>query len=218
MKKSVFTVFLTCFTVVNSFSQGTGFATLSGMSGISSIWSGSDSKSDIIGFGVDLRAGYRFKSNFQLCTGISYLKTGFTNNFDYILTNNTESGYYESYKFTHLLVPVELGYAFRLGDKFSLIPSVNIGVSHLLSGTYFVQTDYVYEKKFDTQQLNSYCSFTIWAGAGLHLTYEVSDKIGLIAGNQFNSMVSDFWKISSSGLGDQKMYILSGDIGIRYNF
>lgn len=219
MKKAAFTLFLICLATINSFSQSEGFASLSGMLGPSSIWAENDNKDDVLALGLDLKVGYRFKNNLQLSTGISYLRTGFTNNLAYIIPlNNLSISYYEEYKFTHLLVPVELGYSFRLGHKFCLIPSVNIGVSHLLKGSYFSQTDNFYKEKFDAARLNSYNSFTFWAGAGLHLTYDVTERIGLTGGYQFNSMISDFWKISSSGLGGQMMYVISGDLGIRYRF
>jgi hypothetical protein len=217
MKKVVFTLLLICFAAVNSFSQNRGFISLSGMSGPSSIWSEADNKSDILGFGLDFKIGYHFRNNFQLSTGISWLKTGFSNRLDYALSP-VELEYYESYKFTQLLIPVELGYSFRLGDKFWIIPSINIGLSHPLSGSYFSQTDNIYEEKFNTQRLNNYNSFTFWAGTGVHLTYDVTERIGLTGGFQFNSMVSDFRKISVSGMGSQMMYVLGGDIGIRYNF
>lgn len=215
MNKITLLVFFLIAAAKISWAQKGTFVAASANWGISSKWAGEEYGIDDAGWSLNAELGYRFQNNFQISTGLCIIKTAFSNNFNYIIPE--PSDYYETFRFKHLMLPLSVGYNFQLSPKLTLTPSVNTGVSYLLSGNYQSETSSSFKEKFNRQTLAAnYNEISIWAGTSLQLSYTVNERISLTGSYVFNSMVSNFSKEKLERLGYQKMYVAMAGLGLKY--
>lgn len=174
------------------------------------------SGSTVGAFGLDLKAGYRFGSNIELITGLSFNKTGLSNKMEAVYPYNL-SPYSERFTYYNVYVPLEIGYSLKVNERFRIIPSVSVGLSHLLAGKYLVETDFTYSQDLDrVTRIKNYNSIAVWAGAALLASYHLTDRWSLFGGYRYNGMLKSFTKSSFAPNSDQQqLLVVSGELGIR---
>lgn len=170
-------------------------------------------------FGLDLKAGYRLGNNLELSTGIGITKTGISNKMEAVYPYNA-SPFSERFIYYNIYVPVEIGYSFKLSERFKLIPAISAGFSHLLSGKYFVETEQSYRQDLNRTTIRkNYNTVAFWAGAALSASYSFNERFSLFGGYRFNGMLKKFTKSSFAPNGDQQqLFVVNGELGIRCNF
>jgi hypothetical protein len=186
------------------------------------------SQSAIFCFNASLNIGYRYK-NWRIESGIEYLTSGYQMNNLNLTLDPDPAGYkrdgQDKYKMTysHVAVPLRLGYVICPNKKLSLVPYVGVLVSYNMSAKSAVTVNGNGDKttwsKADFDE--SYNRVSIWGTANLYLEYRLSNKISLFGGPSFKYMFSNMAKtkpnISAVDQLKQRSQTTTIDLGIHIN-
>ncbi len=166
------------------------------------------------------------KGNWHLETGIEYIETGYKmenaslyiySNFN-ILSSGGTTGVSNpvgdvNLRFKHILVPVALGYNFKSGKHWALIPMVGTGLSYNLNPTIIVDAGNGGEKVTNTYYQTNQVRLSVWATARLAAEYNITDNLAVFLQPQANMIVS---KLVEKYRTDSKNFALTATVGVRF--
>lgn len=166
---------------------------------------------------IETQVGLDYKINrFSLGTGISYCTsidgaehnaTPFPNAYNYD----------QRYIFRHFMVPINFGYHIPMGNRFFLIPMVNLGLSYNTSVKYMTWEDHylnLYERKLSQQEFDQhYKRVSLWAGLALRFSYRIADRLSLLAALHGRGSITPINKDSHY---QQRSSSISAGAGLQY--
>lgn len=182
------------------------------------------SQSGLMSYQGTLGIGYQLK-RWRIQSGIQYLTSGYQLNnilsgsgFDPL--NPNQSGH-DKYRmsYTHIGIPIQIGYTIAPHKKWSLVPYLGIIMGYntrAAAGTITssMVTSPLTKAEFD----NRYNRLSIWGTAALHAEYKVIDRVSLFGGPSFKYMLSNFGKPFSAVPEDrwkQRNQSITLDLGIK---
>jgi hypothetical protein len=183
-------------------------------------------KSGLLSYNAKIGIGYKYK-NWRFQVGLQYLTTGyklnnllFGSDFDPTKLIIIGTGSYQI-TYTHLGVPLQVGYTLRPEKKLSIIPyagiltSYNLGAKSIIneSGNETINT---WTKE---QFKNRYNTISIWGITALQLEYKVNERISIVGGPCVNYMISNFSQNPSVIVHEsiQRNYAFNFDLGVKIN-
>ncbi len=157
---------------------------------------------NIFSYNPSLLIGYKHKS-WSLTTGISFLKTGYNEDQLYFMdlgTNEPNDKITEFYY--HIMVPLIFSEQFNIGKHFFIRPGFGFAVSYNTTAIEnFEETGIYYNAgagknqpltKDEFDQI--YFRFIGWEILRLQAGYKVNDRVNIIAGPEYQFMLSSFIK------------------------
>ncbi len=172
-----------------------------------------------INFDAGALAGYQ-RGKWIFTTGLLYLRTGSKTPFT--LTdpygNPTGKSWFQ-YRYSHLVLPLEVGRIFIIGKKLTLTPSAGLGLTYNTSGV--IKAD-IGNKVIDipVAGLNSYKNGTgCYALAQAELAWPITSKLAITCAPAYNYMLTRmiFQQSSPDAVWDHD-YSLLLNIGIKWHF
>ena len=167
---------------------------------------------------MGLLAGYQIKK-WKLETGLQYMVSGYRLERVYFgsLYNDIQNSSTKQI-YSHLMIPIQLSYAFPLYDNITVEPILGVAESFNIGETNITQY------KDDRQSLktgnsafnNRYNRFSLWGTAGFRFEYRIDPKLSILAGGTFQYMMTNF--IQSTQLSyytSQHNYALLVNAGLR---
>ncbi len=167
-----------------------------------------------------LAIAYRHKK-MQLSSGIGYMQTGREALSTYWISKGASTGQVWTYKrqelqrYNHILVPLTLGYSFKLSKEFSFIPAIGAGITYNTNVQYGTQ-------KYAGENFDKYFErFSLWSIAEADLVYRLSPNVSVIAGTSTYYMLTNIVKGAyAKYMGfppSIHVYALFFNVGIKYN-
>jgi hypothetical protein len=166
------------------------------------------------------------KGGWHLETGIEYIETGckmenvslyMYSNFNILSTGGTNGVSNPtgdvSLRFKHIMVPVTLGYDFKSGKHWSLVPMIGTGLSYNLNPAVIVDAGSGGEKVTGTYYQTNQVRISVWATARLAAEYNVTDNLAVFLQPQANMIVS---KLVEKYRTDSKNFALTATVGLRF--
>lgn len=166
---------------------------------------------------IETQVGLDYKINrFSLGTGISYFTS--TDGTEHNATPLPNAYNYDHrYIFRHFLVPVNFGYHMPLGNRFFVIPMINLGLSYNTSVKYMTWEDHylnLYERKLSQPEFNQHFRrVSLWAGLALRFSYSITDKLSLLAAIHGRGTITP---INKDEPYQQRSSSISAGAGLQY--
>ena len=169
--------------------------------GLSSVISNYDHPTSTI-YNYNLRMGVGYERNkWRIETGVRYFTTGYKNAEYLVFENNinTTTGVItgsekvnNTYTFTHIAVPVSIGYKIPLTKKLSLVPMAGALVSYNLKCHLKSVTDiYTYSVDYPQEEFErTYNRINVWGSAAINLEYKVGRRLKVAGGLQTDFMLN----------------------------
>lgn len=178
----------------------------------------SASQPGILTYQASIGAGYQYK-NWRLQSAIQYFRSGsrYTLSGDFG-HNNPDGPAFLQQSYTHLGIPLLIGYTFFPKKSFRLIPLLGVTASYNINAR---------EKSKGVMQTTVYEPFgevyhriSCWGSALLLAEYGVSNRISVFGGPTLKYMLSGFNKTPDSGtvLSSQSNYNIDVELGTRIAF
>ncbi len=218
--KKVFSLWVVCllcqaasaqngFYIAPSFSAGTGYV------------HGQDQSSRQLGlfsYQASAGIGYQYK-NWRLQSGLQYFSSGtrYTLGGDFAL-RNPEGPVFLQQQYTHIGIPLLLGYTFFPQKSFHLVPFLGLTTSYNIN---------VREDSRGLLRTMEYRPFTamyhrisLWGNAQVFGEYQVNNKIHVFGGPTLQYMLSGFNKAPEYGTtsANQRNYNIRFELGARIAF
>jgi hypothetical protein len=168
------------------------------------------------GHSLQLKAAYHV-GKFSISLGVSHFSSGVS------IRNSPVDTYpytYDELTLTHLMLPLALNYHAPMGNKFEFIPSIGLGISYNTGAKYMTSSSdsSFYQKKFSNEEFNEiFRKVSIWSSGAVHFSYRLSEHLALLAGSEFQIMLSNKFK-PNAGIGNEHPLTLFFGLGARYRF
>lgn len=219
MKKAL--SFLTACLLFQAASAQNGFYLAPSFSaGLGQISSANESspQSGILSYEVSAGIGYQYK-NWRFQSGLQYFKSGSRYKLSGVSDlNDPEGPAFLQQSYTHIGIPLLLGYTFFPQKNFHLVPILGLTTSYNINlrekGRGIARTaDY---EPFG----EGYHRISFWGNMQLLAEYQVNNKITVFGGPALQYMLSNFNKMTGDRIasGSQRNYNINFELGVRMAF
>jgi hypothetical protein len=172
-----------------------------------------------LNFDAGVLAGY-CHGKWVFTTGLQYLRTG--SKVPLTITDpigNPSGTAYIHYRYSHVVLPLEVGRVFAIGKKLTITPSAGVGLSY---NTGAEIKDKIGNRVVDipVEGLNSYKNGTgCYAIAQAGLAWPVSPQLAITCAPVYNYMLTRmiFQQMSANAVWDHD-YSLMLNIGVKWQF
>ncbi len=170
--------------------------------------------------------GYQF-NNWQFSTGIDFMRTGYSLNYDryyywdlYIGNNEPTLLHIKDTKVDYTIaLPLKVGYQINCCKQFFVTPIAGIGIGYNYSERYRNDENdglnvYTRNHLLQGPDLGKYDNLlSLWGNAAVRLGYKVNSRLSVIAGPEVQYMLTS---ITNGDYPSQKNYCYSFNAGITW--
>ena len=155
----------------------------------------------IFSYNPSLLIGYQH-SHWSLSSGISFLKTGYADGMNYTVFGSTNANDKLTEFYYHVMVPLIFSEQFNIGKRFFIRPGFGFALSYNTRavekfkqpGTYNYPGPAKDQPLTDEEFDQAYFRVTGWEILRLQAGYKINDRLNLIAGPEYQFMLSSFIK------------------------
>ena len=218
------------FNCITAFAQTGIYLTPSAGIGLTNVLARpAQSDANSLHYNAQLAAGYQLH-NWRIETGIRYFTSGYATRNTLVFEQDIDpvtgaimSAHYGSIRttYTHIAIPLSIGYNFRLAQRWALVPMAGVAVSRNVNCN--IRTKYgVHNSSRDisTQQFDFYYNRTsVWAHLRANVEYTPAQRLSILAGLQAESMFSSLLKPVATTAPTQPTqynYALSFNCGVKW--
>jgi hypothetical protein len=185
-------------------------------------WNGGDlNKKKSGNYNLQILVGYQWR-HWSIETGLQYLETGYKYP-DLTFGGSYPVIIYGSAKLSnsHLNIPLHFGYVINTKSKFSIVPTLGVDVGfNLDERSYNVIGDDKHSVKTPSEDFKkTYNTVSVWGNAGVRVEYKLSQRFAVVAGPQFQYMISNFLNVPADAAyhASQRNYSLDFNAGVKVN-
>lgn len=181
--------------------------------------------SDVVNYNSKAAIGYRYKK-FRFQVGIQYMTSGykrdeivFPGEYHPDSSANTKDNSPFEVRYTHLMIPVQVGYNIRVSNKFSVVPYLGILAGYNLGAKTFI-TEAGKERSYTLTKAdfnNRYNRLSLWGQISVQAEYRLGPIVSLTAGPSVTRMISNLEQVHANAIvkPTQKNYAFNLDIGAK---
>jgi len=152
----------------------------------------------VFSYNPSLLIGYKH-SKWSLSLGVSYLRTGYIDDQMYFVSFGSNEPYNKMTEYYyHVIVPVIFSEQFKLGKHFFISPGFGFALSYNTSATEKYRGMYAFTSSpvpLTNDEFNqTYFRVVGWEILRVQMGYKLNDRLNIIAGPEYQFMLSSFIK------------------------